>query len=50
VEFVVEMEENVFPMVGPGAGNSTVVMDPALTHVEPEAVGPFETTHIVVPR
>jgi acetolactate synthase I/II/III large subunit len=50
VEFVVEMEENVFPMVGPGAGNSTVVMDPALTHVEPEAVGPFETTHVVAPR
>jgi acetolactate synthase-1/2/3 large subunit len=30
VEFVVEMEENVFPMVGPGAGNSALVMDPAL--------------------
>jgi acetolactate synthase-1/2/3 large subunit len=29
-EFVVEMEENVFPMVGPGAGNSSLVMDPAL--------------------
>jgi acetolactate synthase-1/2/3 large subunit len=30
-EFVVEMEENVYPMVGPGAGNSSVVMDPALS-------------------
>ncbi len=50
VEFVVEMEENVFPMVGPGAGNSAVVMDPALTHVEPHAVGAFETTHAVAPR
>jgi acetolactate synthase-1/2/3 large subunit len=33
-EFVVEMEENVYPMVGPGAGNSSVVMDPALANRE----------------
>jgi acetolactate synthase-1/2/3 large subunit len=32
-EFVVEMEENVYPMVGPGAGNSQVVMDPALGEI-----------------
>ncbi len=44
-EFVVEMEENVFPMVGPGMGNSSLVMDPALTHESPEPVGAFETTH-----
>jgi len=25
-------------------------MDPALTHVEPHAVGAFETTHAAVPR
>jgi acetolactate synthase-1/2/3 large subunit len=29
-EFVVEMEENVFPMVGPGAVNDAVIMDPGL--------------------
>jgi acetolactate synthase-1/2/3 large subunit len=44
-EFVVEMEENVFPMVGPGASNSALVMDPALTNEVPEAAGAFETTH-----
>jgi acetolactate synthase-1/2/3 large subunit len=45
-EFVVEMEENVFPMVGPGAGNSSVVMDPALTEQKiANALGAFETTH-----
>jgi acetolactate synthase-1/2/3 large subunit len=44
-EFVVEMEENVFPMVGPGAGNSSVLMDPALTQEVPDATGAFETTH-----
>jgi acetolactate synthase-1/2/3 large subunit len=30
VEFVVEMEENVFPMVAAGASNDNLVMDPAL--------------------
>jgi len=50
-EFVVEMEENVYPMVGPGAGNSSVIMDPALTHhPEPNAHGAFETTHAGVAR
>lgn len=44
-EFVVEMEENVYPMVPAGANNSGVIMDPALTKVEPEAVGAFETSH-----
>lgn len=44
-EFVVEMEENVFPMVGPGQGNSALIMDPALTHEEPHSAGAFETTH-----
>lgn len=29
-EFVVEMEENVFPMVSAGASNDHIVMDPAL--------------------
>ncbi|MCA1948412.1 MAG: biosynthetic-type acetolactate synthase large subunit [Armatimonadetes bacterium] len=29
-EFVVEMEENVYPMVGPGASNDAVIMDPDL--------------------
>jgi acetolactate synthase-1/2/3 large subunit len=29
-EFVVEMEENVFPMVAAGATNDNLVMDPAL--------------------
>lgn len=50
VEFVVEMEENVFPMVGPGAGNSTVIMDPALTHTDVHPEGAFETHHAAVPR
>lgn len=45
VEFVVEMEENVFPMVGPGNGNSAVIMDPALTHEGSAVIGAFETTH-----
>lgn len=35
-EFVVEMEENVFPMVPAGATNDKLVMDPALTPA-PEA-------------
>jgi len=30
-EFVVEMEENVFPMVAAGLNNDNLVMDPALT-------------------
>lgn len=30
-EFVVEMEENVYPMVAPGASNDNVIMDPSLT-------------------
>lgn len=33
-EFVVEMEENVFPMVPAGGSNSAVMMDPALTKKE----------------
>ncbi|HWD39717.1 MAG TPA: biosynthetic-type acetolactate synthase large subunit [Fimbriimonas sp.] len=44
-EFVVEMEENVFPMVGPGAANGSVIMDPALTQQAVVASGAFETTH-----
>ncbi len=45
-EFVVEMEENVFPMVGPGASNSSLVMDPDLEPSEAaHQVGAFETTH-----
>jgi acetolactate synthase-1/2/3 large subunit len=50
-EFVVEMEENVYPMVGPGASNSSVVMDPALTAipVHPEHTA-YETTHAVAKR
>ncbi|MFZ4508734.1 MAG: biosynthetic-type acetolactate synthase large subunit [Fimbriimonas sp.] len=44
-EFVVEMEENVYPMVGPGASNSDVVMDPALTKVDAHPDGAFETSH-----
>lgn len=46
-EFVVEMEENVYPMVPAGGSNSAVIMDPALTHVEPpeDVVASFETTH-----
>jgi len=44
-EFVVEMEENVYPMVPAGSNNSGVIMDPALTKVEPATVGAFETTH-----
>lgn len=46
VEFVVEMEENVFPMVPAGGSNSDVIMDPALTKAPPPPVeGSFETTH-----
>lgn len=37
-EFVVEMEENVFPMVAAGASNDNLVMDPALPKAEREAV------------
>ncbi len=45
-EFVVEMEENVFPMVGPGATNSALVMDPDLIpSEEAHQLGAFETTH-----
>ena len=45
-EFVVEMEENVFPMVGPGAANSSLLMDPDLEPSEAaHQVGAFETTH-----
>ena len=44
-EFVVEMEENVYPMVPAGTNNSGVIMDPALTHQPTSAVGSFETTH-----
>ena len=43
---VVEMEENVFPMVGPGATNSALVMDPDLIpSEEAHQLGAFETTH-----
>ena len=34
-EFVVEMEENVFPMVPAGGSNSDVIMDPALKQAVP---------------
>jgi len=44
-EFVVEMEENVYPMVPAGASNSGVIMDPALTHQESHVAASFETTH-----
>jgi len=45
-EFVVEMEENVFPMVGPGASNDALVMDPDLIPSEAaHKPGAFETTH-----
>ncbi len=37
-EFVVEMEENVFPMVAAGATNDNLVMDPALASRQKEAV------------
>ena len=47
-EFVVEMEENVYPMVPAGGSNSSVIMDPALGASAPEeAAGSFETTHKV---
>lgn len=36
-EFVVTTEENVFPMVGPGASNDSVIMDPALDELGHEA-------------
>ncbi len=50
-EFVVEMEENVYPMVPAGATNSSVIMDPALTETPiPAATGSFETTHAGVKR
>ncbi len=49
-EFVVEMEENVFPMVPAGGNNSEVIMDPALTHVEVHPDGAFETSHAAVAR
>lgn len=50
-EFVVEMEENVFPMVPAGGNNSDVIMDPALTHVEVHPDGAaFETHHEAVKR
>jgi acetolactate synthase I/II/III large subunit len=35
-EFVVEMEENVFPMVAAGATNDNLIMDPHLTKNAPE--------------
>jgi acetolactate synthase-1/2/3 large subunit len=35
-EFVVEMEENVYPMVPAGTNNSGVIMDPDLTGLVPE--------------
>jgi len=37
-EFVVEMEENVFPMVAAGASNDNLVMDPALAKNAPAGV------------
>ncbi|MCG9895960.1 MAG: biosynthetic-type acetolactate synthase large subunit, partial [Fimbriimonadaceae bacterium] len=33
-EFVVQMEENVYPMVAAGAGNDNLIMDPALKQVK----------------
>ncbi|CAN5634171.1 biosynthetic-type acetolactate synthase large subunit [soil metagenome] len=46
VEFVVEMEENVYPMVPAGGSNSSVIMDPALTgEPVPDEAGSFETSH-----
>jgi acetolactate synthase-1/2/3 large subunit len=44
-EFVVEMEENVYPMVPAGTNNSGVIMDPALTHQESNVAASFQTTH-----
>jgi acetolactate synthase-1/2/3 large subunit len=48
-EFVVEMEENVFPMVAAGSSNGAVIMDPALEtmsgHVVPEAVEQVEASN-----
>jgi acetolactate synthase-1/2/3 large subunit len=46
-EFVVEMEENVYPMVPAGKDNSGVIMDPALTgdESEPPAEADFMTKH-----
>ena len=44
-EFVVEMEENVYPMVPAGTNNSGVIMDPALTNQESNVAASFETTH-----
>jgi len=41
-EFVVEMEENVYPMVGPGATNSALAMDPALDQMN--AAKAFESS------
>lgn len=45
-EFVVEMEENVFPMVPAGGSNSNLIMDPALGETPKEVpAASFETTH-----
>ena len=50
-EFVVEMEENVYPMVPAGGSNSSVIMDPAITHEPaPEVDGAFETSHAGVKK
>ncbi len=38
-EFVVEMEENVFPMVAAGAGNDSLIMDPELKKSPSRAAG-----------
>lgn len=50
-EFVVEMEENVYPMVPAGATNSNVIMDPALTGSdEPVPEADYMTRHAGVSR
>jgi acetolactate synthase-1/2/3 large subunit len=33
-EFLVEMEENVYPMIAAGASNDNIIRDPALTRVD----------------
>lgn len=43
-EFVVTTEENVFPMVGPGASNDSVIMDPALDDLGHEAARQDQTS------
>lgn len=51
-EFLVEMEENVFPMVPAGASNTGVIMDPALTGVNEEVPedADYMTHHVGVKK